>query len=97
MPIIDICILWRFKDKLKDEEIEKKYGSIYQGLRLRHGKPVLFEPSVGLIRILLFSFSMIFLGEYRYFQIFAANFLTTFVIIYNGLAEPFEEKSNNFF
>ena len=40
---------------------------------------------------------MIFMGNHRYFQIFVANFLTTFVIIYNGLAEPYEDRANNFF
>ena len=85
MPFINIFLLRRFKDRLRSEEIQNKYGAIYDSLKIENGNAVLYEPSIGLGRILMLTFSLIFLQRFRYFQIFIANATTTTVIIYNGM------------
>ena len=49
------------------------------------------------MRILILCLALLYLKNHIYFQLFIANFSVLFIVIYVGLAEPFEEKKYHFF
>mmetsp|Transcript_96562 Transcript_96562/g.132978 ORF Transcript_96562/g.132978 Transcript_96562/m.132978 type:complete len:255 (+) Transcript_96562:553-1317(+) len=65
-----------------------KYGALYMNLYLRRKEPLLANPVFCARRFLLAS-SAIYLGFYGFAQIQVLLFLTSLVIIFNGLAEVF--------
>ena len=64
MPLIDFGLMKKLKDKLNDKDVMMKYGYIYKTLNYKEGGKILYEPVVGLVRILVLCLGLIFLQHY---------------------------------
>lgn len=92
-PIYSYTFLLKNRAKLHTKKFKEKYEALYEGLNYKRGHYlVLAEPAFSFVRILIFTSSLILLQEYRYFQLFVSNFCITFMIIYTGLASPYEGR-----
>ena len=57
----------------------------------------LLEPSITSLRMLITLAGLLFLQQYRTFQLIIALALHIFVIIYNGNVRPFRDREYGFF
>lgn len=97
-PVFSYCFLYRNRQNLETCEFKEKFESLYEGLNYKLGHfIVLAEPAFGFARVLFLIGSLVLLQSHPYFQIFVTNFTITFIVIYTGLASPYEEKSTSFF
>jgi hypothetical protein len=97
-PIFSFAFLLKKRAKLHTKKFKDRYEALYEGLNYKRGHAiVLAEPAISFVRILILTSSLILLQNYRYFQLFVSNFSMTFIIIYTGLAKPYNERSQSFF
>jgi hypothetical protein len=67
-PIFTLAFLCLKKRKLDRVDYKEKYGALYETLRTtRMRKSTMFEPMLSMYRMLLLTFTLIFLQDYRYF------------------------------
>ena len=70
LPIFFIGKLyWNF-DRLKDPQIEQGYGVIYEELRIKTGKKILFIPSSFLVRRVMLAIAVCIVGKVLIWQVF---------------------------
>lgn len=67
-----------------------RYGSLFEGLTLHHGKRPLIFTLIMLSRRLFFALTVIFLSNYPVLQIQAFQLISISTIIYLILVKPFE-------
>ena len=92
-PIFSYTFLLKHRAKLHTKKFKSKYEALYEGLNYKRGHYlVLAEPAISFARILILTSSLILLQNYRYFQLFVSNFCITFIVIYTGLACPYEDR-----
>jgi magnesium-transporting ATPase (P-type) len=67
-PLWLLIFLNAKKDKLHLKKYRDKYGEVYEHLAYRReGPKALLEPGLSLVRVLILTFTLIFLQEWRYF------------------------------
>jgi hypothetical protein len=91
--IIYFYIFKHFED-LEDEEFEKKYGAVYEGLR-RDKKSVLFYPVYFVVRRVLFMVICFVLMQHVILQLGALVLSTLISAVYILHFQPFEEPIFN--
>jgi hypothetical protein len=97
-PIFSFCFLYNNLRKLRTWQFKEKFESLYEGLAYKRGHyMVLAEPFFSFARVLILISALIILQKNSYFQIFVANFTTTFIVIYAGIASPYQDKTKSFF
>ena len=77
------------KGKIKNLLFREKFNKIFENLSFKDEKGTLIEPFISVMRVLILMAVLIFLQNYRYFQIFCCNFLSLFMVIYVGWHEPY--------
>ena len=82
------------RHKMKDKEFRESLSPIYENLSSRENNAIILEPFFSMVRVLIFTASLIFLQDFRYFQIFISNFLVVFMIIYVGWCQPYKSDVN---
>ena len=98
-PFVNLQLLMRNKDRLKNKHFREKYGSLYEMLNYNRNPTlsVLIEPTLSQLRLLLMALALIFLEKHYYFQIAINNFLVTFIIIHSKWFEVFGDSKDRFF
>jgi hypothetical protein len=93
-PIFSLCFLKNNRSKLRTWRFKDKYESLYEGLAYKRGHYiVLAEPFFSFLRVLILISALIILQKNSYFQIFVVNFSSTFMVIYAGIASPYQDKT----
>ena len=77
-----------------DEQLKKRFGSLYEGLQLREKRGALFN-FVFIFRRLIFAIIIVSFGKYPWFQIQVNFFISKFLIIYLGYYRPWDNKFSN--
>jgi hypothetical protein len=80
------------RHRMKDEEFRKSLDSIYGNLSFREDNATILEPFISMVRVLIFTSMLIFLQDFKYFQIFVSNFLVVFMFIYVGWHQPYKAE-----
>lgn len=71
---------------------------LYQALNVsRSTNWTMCEPVLSFYRMLVLTLVLIFLQDYRYFQLFFVNISMTSIIVFVGVVEPFADKTTSFF
>jgi len=71
-------------NKLKNKQVQMKYGAMYDGLDLDKGRVVILVRIFYFIRRICIGLSVCYLRDYPVFQIFSMNFLVLATIILHG-------------
>jgi hypothetical protein len=97
-PLFTLSFLIRNKKKLNSEKYRSKYGVLYETLNVRRSTNwTMCEPVLSFYRMLFLTLVLIFLQDYRYFQLFFVNISMTSIIVFTGVVEPFADKTTSFF
>jgi hypothetical protein len=97
-PVFTLLFMYMKRRKLNKETFKSKYGAIYESLKTTRNKTSSFyEPLISMYRMLALTFVLIYLQEFRYFQLFFVNFSMTFILVYAGICEPYVDKTTSFF
>ena len=70
LPLFFIGKLYRNFDRLKDPQIEQGYGVIYEELRIKTGKKILFIPGFFLVRRVMLAIAVCVVGKVLIWQVF---------------------------
>lgn len=97
-PFWTFFLLRRNQQRLGDRDFKAKYFAIYENLRWKNANNwILLEPCISSFRMLLTCCALMYLQNWRTFQIMIALFFHIFVIVYNGQMQPFNDKLYYFF
>lgn len=98
-PFWTFFLLRRNKDKLNDKEFYAKFWTVYEHLKWKKEPTnwTLLEPCISSFRMLLTICALLYMQNWRTFQIIIAMAFHYFVLIYNGQMQPFHDKTHYFF
>jgi len=98
-PFNNLRLLLKHKDRLDNKAFFEKYSEVYDTLNYKKNRtlPVLIEPTLSQLRILLMAFALIYLEKHCFFQIAINNMLVTFIIIHSKWFDVFTEFDYRFF
>ncbi len=91
-PALLLRFMHNERHKMKDKEFRESLSPIYENLSPKGDNATVLEPFISMVRVLIFTSMLIYLQDFRYFQIFISNFLVVFMIIYVGWYQPYKAK-----
>jgi len=102
--VVIVFPFWTFrllrsnKEKLNDKAFKAKFSSVYEQLKWKDGSMwTLAEPAISGFRMLLTCCALMYMQDYRTFQIIIAMSFHYFVLVYNGVQRPFQNRMHYFF
>lgn len=91
-----IFIAFKYFHSLKDEHLEDKFGSIYEGLNTKSKSALIYNVIFVMRRIHLAVLALFIIDdEYSIFQVMNLIFQSLFMLIYLCLVRPFEDNLAN--
>ena len=67
LPSIFLMTLYKDFKNLESKAMQRKYGVLYQDLKLKNGKKILMLPGFFLFRRVMLAISVVFAGEYLFY------------------------------
>lgn len=96
-PFWTFFLLRRNKHRLRQRDFFAKYSSIYDHLIIKDADNwTLLEPCISGFRMLLTIAALMYLQNWKTFQIMIAMFFHICVLVYNGQVMPFKDKTYYF-
>ena len=66
-PALLLRFMYVNKHKMKDKEFRESKSSIYENLSFNGDNATILEPFISMMRVLIFTASLIYLQDFRYF------------------------------
>lgn len=79
---------------MNDKEIIRKYGEIFNGLKLQRKRGLSYYV-IFTLRRLLFAYIIVYLQEYPWLQVQLNLYIQTFMILYLGFWRPWSNPFSN--
>lgn len=95
MPFAILLFIWRMRGKLERKEVEARYGSLYEGLRVKRVSQLLCS-FLFVTRRLLLVMVAIFLWEHPSFQVMIYILTSQLSLMYIIYVRPYDSRATNF-
>lgn len=94
-PVASWILLLKFKARLNDEEVNRRFGAAYEEIRISSNN-ALGYPSIFMMKRLVFTIFIFLIEEKRILQHFLIINMLAYSTAYIWECEPFTENLNNF-